>query len=202
MIITTFNIRGLGGDLKRNKIKEWVRKNKVEFLAIQKTKMEVITTDFCHKLWGGVDCDWTFLPFKCNNGGIISIFIKTNNNTNYIFVGKGYVEVCLEWGVLKHRCYVVNVYSKCDLVAKKRIWDRLVELRRSLGEGVWCILGDFNSVHSSDERRRVHDGVTSSQRVEIILFKNFAREVELEDLSILEKYIRVVSSKWESYESH
>lgn len=34
MIITTFNIRGLGGAIKRNKVKELVKHNKVEFMEI------------------------------------------------------------------------------------------------------------------------------------------------------------------------
>lgn len=39
-------MRGLGGGLKRNKIRELVRQNNVDFLAIQETKMEVITRSF------------------------------------------------------------------------------------------------------------------------------------------------------------
>jgi len=184
MIITTFNSRGLGGVSKRNKIKELVRSNRVEFLAIQETKMEEISANLCYNLWGGEDCDWAFLPSEGNSGGILSIWSKTNNETNSVFVGEGYVGVCLDWGVLKHRCYIVNVYSKCDLPAKKRLWERLVELRKTLGEGVWCILGDFNTVCSSDERGANNRG-SSSQRDEIFLFNNFVRDVDLEDLNVL-----------------
>jgi len=54
-----------------------------------------------------------------------------------------------------------------------------------MGEGAWCILGDFNTVGSSAERRGMHEEVTSSQREEIILFNNFLREVDLEDLNVL-----------------
>jgi len=32
-----------------------------------------------------------------------------------------------------------------------------VAVRRSLGEGVCCILGDFNAVSNRDERREVND---------------------------------------------
>ena len=86
---------------------------------------------------------------------------------------------------MKHRFYIVNVYSKCDLPTKKRLWERLVELRRTMGEGAWCILGDFNSVCCSEERRGVNEEVGSSQREEILLFNNFVRDVELEDLNLL-----------------
>jgi len=49
---------------------------------------------------------------------------------------------------------------------KRRLWKSLVEVRRSLGEGAWCILGDFNAVRNGDERRGVNVGVSSSQVVE------------------------------------
>lgn len=139
MIITTFNVRGLGGAINKRKIRELVRKHKVEFLALQETKMEVITQNFCNNLWGGEDCDWAFLPSEGNSGGILSIWSKSNSSFNFTFRGEGYVGVCLDWGVLKQKCFVVNVYSKCDLPAKRRLWERLVDLRRSLGEGAWCI---------------------------------------------------------------
>jgi len=66
MIITTFNVRGLGGRVKRNKVKELIREHNVEFMAIQEMKMEEITNNFCFNLWGSEDCDWAFLPSKGN----------------------------------------------------------------------------------------------------------------------------------------
>jgi hypothetical protein len=34
MIISSYNVRGLGGAVKRTAIKEFIRKEKVDFLAI------------------------------------------------------------------------------------------------------------------------------------------------------------------------
>jgi hypothetical protein len=70
--------------------------------------------------------------------------------------------VCLEWGAHNQKCIIINVYSKCDLEAKKRLWDKLVEIRGDLGEAAWCILGDFNAVCNRDERRGVNDESSSS----------------------------------------
>jgi exonuclease III len=50
MIISSYNIRGLRGVVKRNAIKELIRKEKVDFLAIQETKMESISEAWCHNI--------------------------------------------------------------------------------------------------------------------------------------------------------
>ncbi|MCI06232.1 endonuclease/exonuclease/phosphatase family protein [Trifolium medium] len=73
MIVMTFNIRGLGGKVKRRRIRELVRDHKVDFLALQETKMETILDDFCQSLWGSADCSWAFVPAVGASGGILSI---------------------------------------------------------------------------------------------------------------------------------
>ncbi|KEH20359.1 hypothetical protein MTR_8g073875 [Medicago truncatula] len=68
--------------------------------------------------------------------------------------GEGFLGVCLEWAPLCRRCLVVNVYSKCDLLGKQRLWENLVVLRNFYGywsvgvgvRGVGEILGDFFSL--------------------------------------------------------
>jgi hypothetical protein len=92
----------------------------------------------CRSLWGSDDCDWAFLPSVGNSGGIISIWRKSDSNLLFSFVGEGFVGVCLEWGTLRERCLVVNIYSKCDLVAKQRLWEKLLLLKNTFGDGVWC----------------------------------------------------------------
>jgi len=42
------------------------------------------------------------------------------------------------------RCFVMNIYSKCDLVAKKVLWESFGLVRHALGEGAWCLIGEFN----------------------------------------------------------
>jgi len=62
MIVATFNVRGLGGVLKRNKLKDLIRQHKIDFLAIQETKMENISTTLCASIWRSDDFDWAFRP--------------------------------------------------------------------------------------------------------------------------------------------
>jgi len=185
MIVSTFNVRELGGRVKKNKIHELVRVNNVDFLAVQETKPQDISPGLCYSLWGGTDCEWAFRPSEGSSGGILSIRRKSNANLLFSFHGEGYVGVGIEWGVEKKICVVVNIYSNCYLLAKRRMWVALVEERRSRGGGAWCVLGDFNVVCRRDERRGVNEEATSGKLLEMYLFNNFIGEMELEDLNVL-----------------
>jgi exonuclease III len=185
MIVSSFNLRGLGGVLKRRKIKELIRSEKIDFLALQETKMEEITESFCFSLWGSDDCDWAYQPSTGRSGGILSIWSKSNNSLIFSFKGEGFVGVCLEWGRTKTICIIVNVYSKCDLASKRNLWSSLLNCKRGIGDGCWCVVGDFNAVCRVEERV----GVTAEDRrtsaLEVREFCNFMEELELVDLPLL-----------------
>jgi hypothetical protein len=89
MIVLSFNVRGLGGVVKHKRIRELVREQHVDFLAIQETKLEVTTDKLCYYLWGDQDCDWAFLPSIGNSGGILSIWRKSVLKLihSFVFVG-------------------------------------------------------------------------------------------------------------------
>ncbi|MCI39093.1 endonuclease/exonuclease/phosphatase family protein, partial [Trifolium medium] len=103
-------------------------------MAIQETKLESISDTLCYSLWGGEDCNWAFLPAVGSSGGILSIWRKTNSSLIFHFTGDGFVGVCLEWGVKKTICYIVNVYAKCDHYAKRRLWETIVMSKRGFGD--------------------------------------------------------------------
>lgn len=46
MRIASYNIRGLGGRIKRSAIEKLVREEKLDFICIQETKMEKIEAFF------------------------------------------------------------------------------------------------------------------------------------------------------------
>jgi hypothetical protein len=133
--------------VKRSKIKEFVRKEKIDFLALQETKLEIISDSLCFSIWGGEDCCWAYLPSMGN------IWRKSSSRLIFSFMGEGFVGVCLEWGVEKIVCFIVNVYSKCDMGGKRRLWNSLIMSKGGFGDGNWCVIGDFNAVLEREERR-------------------------------------------------
>jgi hypothetical protein len=185
MIIGSINIRGLGGVVKRKYLKELVTKERLDFIAIQETKLESISDGLCWSIWGSEDCQWAFLPSSGNSGGILSIWNKSIASLKFSFTGMGFVGVCLEYGALRQECFVVNVYSSCDFSDKRRLLETLVLTKRSLGRGVWGVVGDFNAVLHQDERRGANLPNVSTPRSEVAGFGEFIRDMELIDLPIL-----------------
>jgi endonuclease/exonuclease/phosphatase family metal-dependent hydrolase len=185
MIVCSYNIRGLGGGVKRRRIKQLILAESVDFMAIQETKLETISDSLYYSLWGGTDCDWAFLPSEGSSGGILSLWRKVNSSLIFTFIGEGFVGVCLEWGRLKSICFVINVYSKCDLASKRRLWSNILICKRGIGDGRWCVVGDFNAVCSVDERHGVNRDDGGSVPLEVIEFRHFVEELELVDLPLL-----------------
>jgi hypothetical protein len=95
------------------------------------------------------------------------------------------VGVCLEWGVLRSHCFVVNVYSKCSLAEKREMWEKLILLKGSFGGDGWCVAGDFNSVLHESERRGTPFGTGNSPVSEIRDFSSFVHEMGLLDFPLL-----------------
>lgn len=52
MIVSTFNVRGLGGRINKSKVCELVRQNNIDFLALQEMKLEEVTPSLCFSIQG------------------------------------------------------------------------------------------------------------------------------------------------------
>ncbi|PNX56749.1 cytochrome p450, partial [Trifolium pratense] len=183
MIVASLNVRGLGGSVKKRKVRDLIFQNQIDFMAIQETKLENVDEKLCVGLWGSQDCLWAVLPSEGSSGGILSIWRKSNSSLRFTFIGEGFVGVCIEWGVSKKVCFVVNVYAKCDSMAKRRLWELLLMSKRGFGDGNWCILGDFNSVASGEERRGVSQEVNFT--ADMRDFVGFVEGMGLVDLPLL-----------------
>jgi hypothetical protein len=125
----------------------------------------------------------SFLLAEGNSGGILSIWSKVNNSLVFTFMGEGFVGVCIDWGVVNKRCVVVNVYAKCDINAKRRLWENLLMSKSGFGDCLWCVVGDFNSVRRREDRRGVGLSISSSSVVDRREFDDFVEALFLEYLT-------------------
>lgn len=51
MKLITYNIKGLGGRVKKREAKQMVKSEKLNLIYLQETKMEVVDRSLCARLW-------------------------------------------------------------------------------------------------------------------------------------------------------
>jgi hypothetical protein len=120
-----------------------------------------------------------------NGGGILSIWCKVKASIVFNFMGDGFVGVCLDLLNENRRCYVVNVYAKCNLQEKRRLWRDILMSKGGFEGELWCVLGDFNSVKDPSERRGSSLLSSGGRGTEMREFNEFLDDVELIDLPLI-----------------
>ncbi|XP_058775832.1 uncharacterized protein LOC131650119 [Vicia villosa] len=177
MIVLSLNLRGGGSRAKRKRVGYHIQQGDADICFIQETKLSGIKCNVVKELWGDNHVEWSCLDANGASGGILTMWKKDFFNPIFSFRGEGFLGICAEKeGKL---IYFVNVYASCEFNTRKRSWERLCEFKNNNVKGSWCIGGDFNSITSLEERI---GSSRHSYRREIMLFKDFIEEMELEDL--------------------
>ncbi|GKV27862.1 hypothetical protein SLEP1_g36982 [Rubroshorea leprosula] len=133
----------------------------------------------CRMIWDSDNFEWVAQPANGASGGILTIWNSTVFKKISILEGAGYLGVVGFWGEENIPCYLVNVYSSCDLVNKRILWENLSNLICS-NKGNWCIAGDFNVIRNLQERK---GGI--SVRRELREFNEFIEMCGLVDLPLI-----------------
>lgn len=123
-------------------------------------------------LWGNQVFEWISQPSIGLSAGLLCSIHST-------FSGVGFLGVRIN--MLNMVVYVINVYAPQSPSAKRRVWEDLLNIKRSNSHGEWCIVGDFNAV-SCVEERKGRSGVSSAR--EIADFNNFIAYMELIDVPV------------------
>lgn len=135
-------------------------------------------------LWGNKFCDCASLEAVGKSGGILSIwneqvFCKTSAwSDKGVLVVNGYLkedgsQVC-----------VMNVYAPCDTTERRILWNLVENIIATLGNIMYCVVGDFNAIR--DERERVGRGSVVDQR-DISAFRDFIDFGNLFELPLTER---------------
>nr|GEU62969.1 RNA-directed DNA polymerase, eukaryota [Tanacetum cinerariifolium] len=123
--IFSLNVQGLSQKTKKDWVKELSTKNRVNFLALQETKMERISHMDVKFIWGNLNFQFVSSDSVGNSGGT-----WLPSNTKILFV---------------------VIYAPQTTVLKRMLWEYISALaNRWNGETI--VLGDFNEVRTEEER--------------------------------------------------
>ena len=180
MNIVSYNVRGLGRGVKWAAIRRLVRKHKVDMLCIQKTKKEQIDKAMCQVMWGDLDVGWEYQPAINTAGGLLCIWNEQAFKAEQRVRGRGFILLEGVWTQENQKASIVNIYSPCDSQNKRELWDSLKQLRQHDPEGLWCFLGDFDSIRHHSEREGVsHRGVEANN---INDFNEWIADIDFEEI--------------------
>ncbi|GKB87478.1 RNA-directed DNA polymerase, eukaryota, partial [Tanacetum coccineum] len=153
--ISKFKASGLilgsfGNKAKKGWIQELNTKHRINFVAIQETKMEKIDLFSIKALWGNFCFDYVLCPSIGYSGGILCVwdprfFVKDNSTIYDLFL-----VVSVTWVPTSTKLRINSVYAPQNLSDRKMLWDYIHHLIDSW-DGECVILGDFNEVRFEQE---------------------------------------------------
>ncbi|GKV41716.1 hypothetical protein SLEP1_g49214 [Rubroshorea leprosula] len=161
------------------KIREIVMKEKVDFIAIQETKLVTVDRKICRIIWGTDDFDWVAKPSVGRSRGLLCIWNTKVLKKMEVIEGNNFIRISRLWGEERIPVNILNIYSLCQLMGKRMLWDDLQGLLNSKRRK-WCLMGDFNAVRGIEERAG-ETGISSEMRE----FDNFIINAALIDLPLL-----------------
>lgn len=179
MNIISYNVRGLGRGVKWTTIRRLVKKHQADMLCIPETKREQIDKTMCQALWGNTELSQEIQPATNTAGGLLCIWNEQVFKVEKRVIGTGFI---LLEGVLTQemqKICIINIYAPCD-VNKRALQESIRQIKNLDPSGLWCILGDFNSIKHPSER------VSATQREvdvnNINEFNEWIAATEVEDL--------------------
>ncbi|GKV51190.1 hypothetical protein SLEP1_g57860 [Rubroshorea leprosula] len=171
--------KGIGGAGKKRYIRDLVVKERVDFLAIQETKLAGVDKKICRAVWGSEDFEWVAKDACGMSGGMLCLWNPKVLTMSRIIEGENFIGIEGIWGTEATPVSIINVYSPCQLSGKRSLWEELKKLVSGRG-GNWCIAGDFNAVRKTEERKGSR-GISSEMRE----FDSFIREADLIDIPLV-----------------
>ena len=136
MRIMTYNVRGLGGKVKRRVIRQLIQKEEVDVVCIQESKMAKLDRRVGRELWGDCEVEWREVEAINNAGGVLTLWGKRKFKVNDQVLGNNFVGIKGTWKEETEEMVIVNMYSLCNIVGKKAMWRELIDLKMRSGDGI------------------------------------------------------------------
>ncbi|GKB00906.1 RNA-directed DNA polymerase, eukaryota [Tanacetum coccineum] len=174
----TKDIERLGHKSKKEWLKELILKHKVNFLAIQETKLDHVNQMAVKYLWGNSNYSYVSSDSLGNSGGIICVWEKSMFRKENVTISDNFIAIYGTWIPYGLKVLFIVIYAPQQLSAKNLLWDYVSSLINNWsGEAI--VMGDFNEVRCNEERygssfntlgaRRFNEFIMSAGLVDINL---------------------------------
>jgi len=119
MKLLSWNVRGLGGAVKKREVSHLVREKKPFILCIQETKLQVLDAFDCRSIWGDDKVDFSYQRSAGASGGLVTLWdlseveVWSSASLDHVLAVTGRF---LKSG---EQFTMFNVYAPCDTSVNK-----------------------------------------------------------------------------------
>ncbi|XP_022004617.1 uncharacterized protein LOC110902212 [Helianthus annuus] len=171
MNMLSFNIRGIRGGVKAQTLREFKRVNNTGIMAIQETKMDVVTVDVIAGIWGNRNFESASVAAEGQYGGLLWIWDPRVLKIDSSYQNRSFL--CISGIVVScgTRINLMNVSAPQSTVAERSLWSDISNIIDSK-TGLWVLVGDFNAVRSSEERKQSKFKLVCANNFNEFIFNN------------------------------
>nr|GEY35270.1 RNA-directed DNA polymerase, eukaryota [Tanacetum cinerariifolium] len=147
---------------------EWVKelniKHKVNFLALQETKMDRVNHMDVKFIWGNSNYQYVSSDSAGSSGEILCVWEATIFKKDYATISDNFIAIYGTWISKNSKVLIVVIYAPQSLSHKRVLWDYISSLIARWNRET-IVMGDFNEVRSIDERFGVMVGDSMSRKL-------------------------------------
>nr|GFA58796.1 RNA-directed DNA polymerase, eukaryota [Tanacetum cinerariifolium] len=173
----SLNIQGLGSKAKKERIRDLNIKHKVNFLTLQETKMDSISSMDVKLLWGNYNFDHVFSEAVGNSGGILCTWDSNVFHKEQHIISDNFVALYGTWNPNKAKLLMISIYA-LQLATGKRSYITSLITRWN---GDCMVMGDFNEVRCTEDRMGSVFNVQRANEFNNFISNSRLVEVQLED---------------------
>ena len=142
-MLLSWNVRGLNEGYKRSRVKNLLRKWKVDIVCLQETKFECISNRVIRSLWGCHYTNWCCVPSNGASSGILMMWDRRVVKKVEACKGEFVAAVSFRSVHDDFAWAFAGVYGPNFDVDRRSLWEELAGLV-SWCDLPWCIGGNFN----------------------------------------------------------
>lgn len=154
MKIASWNVRGLGGVSRRMVVKELIRRQKLQIVMLQETKLNEVSDATVKQIWGKRDVKWAAVDATGSAGGLLTLWGPCSISVITSWEEEFSLSLLVEDMGNNSRWLLTSVYGPNDNQRRKDFWKEL-DMIRTRWSGAWCLGGDWNIIRFPSEKKGV-----------------------------------------------